>query len=252
MQLPKHVAIIMDGNGRWAKARGHNRFFGHIRGAKRAKQIIEECARLNVQNLTLFTFSTENWKRPAEEVNFLMLLLRKRLKSETKNLIKNNIRFHCIGDLSQLPTSVLDQVNNTIEQTKNNTGMNLTFALNYGGRQEIISAVKSLAEDVDAGRIEPKDIDEALISNKLPSSFLQDPDLIIRTSGESRLSNFFLWQAAYAEFYVTPIYWPDFDAEALQDAFSKFALIERRFGMTSEQVLKNLFDGNNSPPIDLV
>lgn len=242
MKLPNHVAIIMDGNGRWAKSRGHGRYFGHIRGAGRAKQIIEECARLKIGNLTLFTFSTENWKRPQDEVSFLMLLLKKRLKRETALLIQNNIRFRCIGDLSRLPESVRRQVDETIELTKNNTGMNLTFALNYGGRQEILESVKEIAEKVKSGELSPGQIDESFFSQQLPSHFLPDPDLIIRTSGESRLSNFFLWQAAYAEFFVTPVLWPDFTTDQLHQALQQFARVERRFGMTSEQLQSKRLD----------
>ncbi len=237
MKLPKHVAIIMDGNGRWAKARGHSRFFGHIRGASKAKKIIEEGARLGLDSLTLFTFSTENWKRPQDEIRFLMLLLKKRLKRETRNLIKNNIRFDCIGDISRLPVSVLEQVQETRMLTKDNTGMKLTFALNYGGRQEIVNAVKNLAEKVKNAKLSPDDITEESLSDALQSSYLQDPDLIIRTSGESRLSNFFLWQAAYSEFYVTPVYWPDFTTENLHQALKSFQKTERRFGKTSEQLV---------------
>lgn len=237
LQQPKHVAIIMDGNGRWAKARGHNRFFGHIRGASRAKQIIEECARLKLDSLTLFTFSTENWKRPQEEVSFLMLLLKKRLRRETKNLIQNNIRFNCIGDTTKLPKGVQDQVEETKRLTKDNTGMKLTFALNYGGRHEILDAVKDLAKNVENGALSADAIDETMLSQRLQSSYLPDPDLIIRTSGESRLSNFFLWQAAYSEFYVTPVYWPDFTAEHLHIAIDDFCGTERRFGKTSEQLV---------------
>lgn len=237
MKLPKHVAIIMDGNGRWAKARGHNRFFGHIRGASRAKMIIEESARLGLDSLTLFTFSTENWKRPQDEVSFLMLLLKKRLKRETRNLIQNNIRFDCIGDISRLPTSVLEQVKETKRLTRDNTGMKLTFALNYGGRQEILDAVQALAQKVKDSEITPEDITEDSLSRALQSSYLPDPDLIIRTSGESRLSNFFLWQAAYSEFYVTPVFWPDFTTDNLHKALEDFQKTERRFGKTSEQLM---------------
>lgn len=236
MKLPKHVAIIMDGNGRWAKARGHNRFFGHIRGASRAKRIIEESARLGLDSLTLFTFSTENWKRPQDEVSFLMLLLKKRLKRETRNLIRNNIRFDCIGDISQLPVGVLEQVNETRRLTKDNTGMKLTFALNYGGRHELVDAVKKLAEKVKSSELNPSDISEESISKALQSSYLADPDLIIRTSGESRLSNFFLWQAAYSEFYVTPVFWPDFTIDDLHHALESYHKTERRFGKISEQL----------------
>lgn len=236
MVLPRHLAIIMDGNGRWAKARGHNRFFGHIRGAKRAKQIIEESARLNLESLTLFTFSTENWMRPQEEVSFLMLLLKRRLKRETPTLIKNNIQFRCLGDMSELPVSVQKQVEETTDMTKGNTGLKLNFALNYGGRQEILQGVRKIARLAQDGDIEPSQISEEKLSQSLQSCFLPDPDLIIRTSGESRLSNFFLWQAAYSEFHVVDIHWPDFKIPHLHKALHTFASKERRFGKTSDQV----------------
>jgi undecaprenyl diphosphate synthase len=236
LKLPKHLAIIMDGNGRWANARGHNRLFGHVRGAKRAKFVIEECARLGVENLTLFTFSTENWRRPSQEVNFLMALLKKQLKKEVRNLIDNNIRFRCIGDLSRLPSAVRQQVEETISETAHCSGMSLNFALNYGGQQEILNATKSLMQKALDGRIQPEQVSEQTISDELESSFSPFPDLIVRTSGESRLSNFFLWQAAYSEFYVTDVHWPEFQRDELMKALNWFAKTERRFGMTSRQV----------------
>ena len=223
MKLPQHLAIIMDGNGRWANSRGHNRLFGHVRGAKRAKLIIEECARIGIENLTLFTFSTENWRRPSQEVDFLMALLRKQLKREVQNLVDNKIRFRCIGDVSRLPSRVRAQVHETIAATRECTGMNLNFAINYGGQQEILQAAKSLAQKVLSGEIGPNDITEASFTAELQSSFCPSPDLIVRTSGESRLSNFFLWQAAYSELYVTPVHWPDFGASELLKALEWYA-----------------------------
>lgn len=235
-KTPRHLAVIMDGNGRWAKARGHNRFFGHIRGAKVAKAIIEECARLKVPYLTLFTFSHENWARPSEEINFLMYLLRRRLSRERAGLIENNIRFNCIGDLSRLPNATQAEVRRTVDETAHCTGMTLTFALSYGGQQELVLAAKTLAQKVAQGEMSAADVNESTLRAALPSAHLPDPDLIVRTSGESRLSNFFLWQAAYSEIYITPKMWPEFDIKSLHEALLKFSSQERRFGHTSEQL----------------
>lgn len=236
MKIPQHLAIIMDGNGRWAQARGHNRFYGHVRGARVAKSIIEECTRLKVPYLTLFAFSTENWLRPSTEVNFLMYLLRRHLKRERENLIKQNIRFTCIGDSSALPPEIRQEVRLTEEATAQNTGMCLVFALSYGGRQELVQAAQQLALDVVAQKIHPSEIDEAALRLRLPSQFLPDPDLILRTSGENRLSNFFLWQAAYSEFIFESAPWPDFNIEKLHEVLTKFSQRERRYGKTHEQV----------------
>ncbi len=236
MKLPEHLAIIMDGNGRWAQTRGHHRVFGHVRGAQVAKRIVEECARKKLKNLTLFTFSTENWRRPGAEVSFLMKLLARRLRREAPSLALNNIRFHCIGDFSRLPETVQECVRETLRQTAHCTGMNLTFALSYGGRQELVQAARRLAEQVASGAISVSEIDEGSLGKSLESSFLPDPDLIIRTSGEHRLSNFFLWQAAYSEFHVCDKAWPDFDLVDLEYALRTFAQRERRYGRTSDQV----------------
>ncbi len=198
LNLPRHLAIIMDGNGRWAKARRHSRVYGHIRGAKVAKTIIEECARLNLPYLTLFAFSTENWFRPSDEVSLLMLLLRRQLLREKRTLMRNNIRFKTIGEIQRLPPFVREVVVETIADTAENTGMVLTFALSYGGRQELTNTFKEVARQARLGTLSEQDIDEATVARLLPSSFLPDPDLLIRTSGESRISNFFLWQAAYS------------------------------------------------------
>jgi undecaprenyl diphosphate synthase len=235
-QVPRHLAIIMDGNGRWAELRNHDRTFGHLKGARVAKTTIETCVNLGVEYLTLYAFSTENWLRPKAEVSFLMMLLARHLRKERRTLMKNNIRFSVIGDLSRLPEGVISEVKRTIEETRNNTGMNLVFALSYGGRQEITEAVRSLAREVAEGRITPEQIDESVVAKHLQSSFLPDPDLIIRTSGEFRLSNFLLWQAAYSELYITQTLWPAFTTDELKIAFAKFASRERRFGRTTAQM----------------
>jgi undecaprenyl diphosphate synthase len=236
LSSPRHLAIIMDGNGRWAKQRGHNRVFGHLRGARVAKNVIEECARLKLSHLTLFAFSTENWFRPLNEVSFLMNLLNRQLLREQKTLMSNNIRFQCIGELGRLPPAVRDVVIETIELTAGNTGMVLTFALSYGGRQEITEMARELVRQVKLGQLEESEIDEALIAGLLPSSFLPDPDLIIRTSGESRISNFFLWQAAYSEIEFEMKTWPEFGIKDLHRILDTYAQRERRFGRTTDQV----------------
>lgn len=234
--VPTHLAIIMDGNGRWAELRGRDRTFGHLKGARVAKNIIEFCAQRGLKQLTLYAFSTENWLRPKAEVSFLMTLLARHLRKERRTLIKNNIRFSVIGDIERLPGPVLAEIEKTIEDTRQNTGMSLTFALSYGGRQEITEAVRAICRDVQAGHLKPEDISEATIASRLQTSGMPEPDLIIRTSGEYRLSNFFLWQAAYSELYITQTLWPEFTAEELERAFHQFATRERRFGRTTAQV----------------
>lgn len=236
MRPLRHIAIIMDGNGRWAQAKGHNRFFGHIKGAQTAKKMIEECARLKIPCLTLFTFSNENWGRPKEEVFFLMKLLTKRLLKEKASLLKNNIRFYCVGDISRLPAFAREIVESTIRDTAHCTGMKLVFALSYGGKQELTRAVEKIALRVQIGELSPADITEETIQNHLETSHLPDPDLIIRTSGEHRISNFYLWQAAYSELHFVEKLWPDFNIEDLHSAISVFNKTERRFGRTSEQL----------------
>lgn len=226
----------MDGNGRWAKKRHRPRVFGHVRGATVARKIIEESAKIGIENLTLFAFSTENWLRPSTEVSFLMNLLSRHLSRETTKLIRNNIQFHCIGDIHRLPNTVRDQVLLTIEKTQHCTGMKLTFALSYGGRQELTQAIRLLAYKVKNGDIHPQDITQELIAAHLESSFLPDPDLIIRTSGESRISNFFLWQAAYSELIFTDKPWPEFNEQDLLSILADFAKKERRFGRISDQI----------------
>lgn len=239
LKLPRHLAIIMDGNGRWAKSRRHNRVYGHIRGAKVAKNVIEECARLKLPYLTLFAFSTENWFRPNGEVRFLMNLLERQLRREQQTLMRNNIRFQCIGDISRLPTQVGKVVADTLEMTASNTGMILTFALSYGGRQEITQMARELVRQAKLGTLDENEVDEALVASFLPSSFLPDPDLIVRTSGESRISNFFLWQAAYSEIAFEQKAWPDFSIADLHRILETFNGRERRFGRTSEQNATN-------------
>lgn len=236
MKVPRHLAIIMDGNGRWAKTRRHNRIFGHIRGAKIAKSVIEECARLKMPYLTLFAFSTENWFRPVEEVSFLMHLLKRQLLREKSMLMEQNIRFQVIGEVARLPLAVREVVVSTVEETSANTGMTLTFALSYGGRQEITHMAREIARQVKMGHLEESEVDEALVASLLPSSFLPDPDLIIRTSGESRISNFFLWQSAYSEIEFEAKAWPDFSNEDLHRILSSYSARERRFGRTGDQI----------------
>lgn len=233
MTLPKHVAIIMDGNGRWAQLKRHPRTLGHIKGTRVAKKIITACSRRGIQNLTLYAFSTENWLRPEAEVSLLMTILRRYLKKETANLVKENIRFSVIGDLSRVPKDVAQAIENSIEATSRCNGLNLVFALSYGSRQEITAAVKSIAHRISEGEITPDDVDEQLINSSLSTYPTPDPDLIIRTSGEQRLSNFLLWQAAYAEFYFTEVLWPNFTESHLDEALQVFSLRQRRFGKVS-------------------
>ena len=227
---PKHVAIIMDGNGRWAEARCRTRTHGHLRGARVAKNIISAAVNTNIQYLTLFAFSNENWFRPDAEVHFLMRLLARQIAREQATLMKNNVRFRVIGDLKRLPQNVQAVVNSTILMTENNTGLTLVFALSYGGRQEVVKAAQLIAEKIHSRALSPDQIDERLFSNHLESSFMPDPDLIIRTSGEQRLSNFFLWQAAYSEIYTIDKFWPDFTAADFSEALSVFSSRRRRFG----------------------
>jgi undecaprenyl diphosphate synthase len=235
-----HLAIIMDGNGRWAQSHGRNRLFGHIKGTKVAKKIIEECVRLNVPYLTLYAFSTENWLRPKDEVSFLMSLLSRYLEKERQNLVKNNINFSVIGDIARLPDHTRHEIEKTIMVTKDNTGLKLVFALSYGGRQEILDASKRLAMDVAKGVVNPDDINEDSFRKYLSTHPMPDPDLIIRTSGESRLSNFLTWQSVYSELYITDVLWPDFTIEALHKALNHFQKRERRFGRVSAQLMEKL------------
>ena len=235
-KIPKHIAVIMDGNGRWARKRGLKREFGHREGKKAVKKIVEACAELKIPNLTLFAFSTENWKRPKLEIDFLMKLLFLSLKDELNNLNKNNIKFNTIGFIEKLPKSIYDFLIKVKNDTKHNTRMNLTLALNYGGRNEIVDVVKTISDKVKNNIISLKKIDESLINSHLYTSNLPEVDLLIRTSGEKRVSNFLLWQIAYSELYFTKILWPDFNKKDLLKAILSFQKRERRFGKTSEQI----------------
>jgi len=235
-QLPKHIAIIMDGNGRWAKKQGFMRALGHESGTKSVKVVVESCAKLGIENLTLYAFSTENWNRPKLEVQALMKILINSLKNEVKTLQQNNIRLNSIGNLDKLPKSAQRQLLEVINKTKDNTRMTLTLALSYGSRDEIISAVRDISSKVKNNIISVDAIDESIINQHLYTQNLPDVDLLIRTSGEHRISNFLLWQIAYAELYFTDILWPDFTEQDLYEAIISYQKRERRFGKTSEQI----------------
>ncbi|HEX9980473.1 MAG TPA: isoprenyl transferase [Flavobacterium sp.] len=234
--LPKHVAIIMDGNGRWAKQKGMLRVFGHENGAKSVRETVEACARLGIENLTLYAFSTENWNRPKTEVDTLMKLLISSLKKEIGSLMENNIRLCTIGNLEKLPLSAQKQLQQVVDKTANNNRLTVTLALSYGSREEIVSAVKAITSKVKNNIISIHDIDELIINQHLYTRNLPDVDLLIRTSGEHRISNFLLWQIAYAELYFTDVLWPDFREEDLYKALADYQKRERRFGKTSEQL----------------
>jgi undecaprenyl diphosphate synthase len=234
--LPKHLAIIMDGNGRWAKQKGLLRAFGHENGTKSVRVTVETCAKLGVENLTLYAFSTENWNRPKLEVDTLMKLLISSLKKEFETLQQNNIRLNCIGNIDLLPNSAKKELLTVIEKTKNNTRMTLTLALSYGSREELLNAVKIISDKVKNNIISIDTIDESIINQHLYTHNLPDVDLVIRTSGEHRISNFLLWQIAYAEFYFTDVLWPDFKEDDLYEAIISYQKRERRFGKTSEQI----------------
>lgn len=234
--LPQHLAIIMDGNGRWAKSKGFLRAIGHETGALTVRNITEACAKLGIPHLTLYAFSTENWNRPKIEVELLMQLLLKMLKKELETLTKNNIRLNAIGNLDMLPASAKKLLLEVIEQTKNNDKMTLTLALSYGSREELVRAVKEIGLKVKNSIISTADIDESIINQHLYTHNLPDVDLVIRTSGEHRISNFLLWQIAYAEFYFTDVLWPDFTEHDLYEAIVSYQKRERRFGKTSEQI----------------
>lgn len=234
--VPNHIAIIMDGNGRWAKKQGMMRVFGHENGTKSVKSTIETAAKLGVKYLTLYAFSTENWNRPKLEVDTLMSLLFKSLKKELKTLNENNIKLNVIGDIEQLPKDVKTELLRVIELTQNNTHMTVTLALSYGSRNEIVEMVKKISSSVKKNIILEADIDESIINKHLYTSNMPDVDLLIRTSGEHRISNFLLWQIAYAELYFTDILWPDFTEDHFCDAILSYQNRERRFGKTSEQI----------------
>ena len=234
--LPKHLAIIMDGNGRWAKQKGYLRALGHESGTKSVREVVETCAKLGIENLTLYAFSTENWNRPKLEVKLLMNILINSLQDELKTLNDNNIRLNSIGNLSLLPKSAQKKLQEVIETTKNNSRMVLTLALSYGSREELINVVKNISNKVKNNIISIDSIDESIINQHLYTQDLPDVDLLIRTSGEHRISNFLLWQIAYAELYFTEILWPDFKEDDLYEAIISYQKRERRFGKTSEQI----------------
>jgi len=235
--LPIHLAIIMDGNGRWAKQKGLIRALGHESGTKSVKVTVETCAKLGIQNLTLYAFSTENWNRPKLEVETLMKLLISSLKKEINTLQSNNIKLNAIGNLTNLPTKVQKELQEVIDKTSENTRMTLTLALSYGAREEIVQAVKKISDKVKNNIISEQAIDESIINQHLYTQNLPDVDLVIRTSGEHRISNFLLWQIAYAEFYFTDVLWPDFTENNLYEAIISYQKRERRFGKTSEQII---------------
>jgi undecaprenyl diphosphate synthase len=226
----QHVAVIMDGNGRWAQLRGKPRTYGHVKGARIAKKIITHAADLKLKNLTLYAFSSENWFRPEGEVSFLMTLLGRYLKKESMNLHKKNIRFDVIGEVNKLPENIQKAIKQTKELTKNNTGLSLAFAISYGSRQEIVLAAQALAKKVQSGELTVDQITETSLSNNLMTAGTPDPDLIIRTSGESRLSNFLMWQASYSELYFSPVLWPDYTVKDFNEAIQFYLGRERRFG----------------------
>jgi undecaprenyl diphosphate synthase len=236
LNVPKHLAIIMDGNGRWAKERGKLRVFGHEHGVKTVRIVVEECVQLKVDYLTLYTFSTENWNRPKIEVQTLMRLLVSSLKKELKTFNKNNIRLNTIGNIDALPSKAYRELVEVMDQTKQNTGMTLTLALSYGAREELQSMVKEISTKVKNNIISIENIDQEIINSHLYTHDLPDVDLLIRTSGEHRISNFLLWQIAYAELYFIDVYWPDFREHHLVEAIKNYQNRERRFGKTSEQL----------------
>lgn len=235
-KLPNHLAVIMDGNGRWAEQRMLRRIVGHQRGVETVRMVVEQCSMLGIRYLTLFAFSSENWSRPKTEVRALMSLLQKYISKETTRMMKNNIRFNVIGNRRDLPPEVNKILDDTLHQTARNTGMVLTLALSYGGRQELVRAAISLAEEVRTGGLAPEQINEELFARHLDTAGLPDPDLLMRTSGEMRISNFLLWQLAYTELYFTDINWPDLTIDELRQALADYQARERRFGKTSAQL----------------
>ncbi|MEO6884400.1 MAG: isoprenyl transferase [Bacteroidia bacterium] len=235
-KLPKHIAIIMDGNGRWAKQKGKARIFGHQNAIKAVKETVETAAELGIEYLTLYAFSTENWNRPEYEINALMQLLVSTISKETKTLNENNIRLLAIGDLNSLPKKCLEELNLAMQKTEHNKRMNLVLALSYSSRWEIVNAVKKIAQHIESKTIKAEDINEKMLSSYLNTAQFPDPELMIRTSGEYRISNFLLWQLAYAEFYFTEKLWPDFRKADLYEAIINYQTRERRFGKTSEQL----------------
>jgi undecaprenyl diphosphate synthase len=235
-RLPSHIAIIMDGNGRWAQEKGQDRLYGHFHGVESVRNIVEGCAELGIGYLTLYAFSTENWDRPAYEVTGLMELLVDTIRKEVETLNKNNIKLHVIGDMNMLPEYARQELNEALELTSKSTGLNLIMALSYSSRWELVNAVKNIAIDVKAGKVNPELINHDTLQQYLVTSAFPDPELMIRTSGEYRISNFLLYQLAYAELYFTNVRWPDFRKENLYEAILDFQARERRFGKTSQQI----------------
>ena len=236
--IPKHLAIIMDGNGRWAEKKGKNRIHGHSHGVRAVQEVVEEAVQLKIEYLTLYAFSTENWSRPEEEIGILMKLLVNTLRSEFEKLLENRIKLNVIGNIGQLPEIVRNELEYVVDQTQNNTEMTLTLALSYGGREELANVLKQLAYKVKDNIISPEKIDQSIINEHLYTQNLPDVDLLIRTSGEKRISNFLLWQIAYAELYFSKVLWPDFNKKDLHKAIINYQKRERRFGKTSEQLLE--------------
>jgi undecaprenyl diphosphate synthase len=239
-RLPRHIAIIMDGNGRWAREQGQDRLFGHYQGVESVRNIVEGCAELGIGYLTLYAFSTENWDRPEYEVIGLMELLVNTIRKEVESLHKNNIKLHVIGDMSMLPEYARKELSEALDITANNTGLNLIMALSYSGRWELLNAVKNIAYEVKSGRLNVEEIDQNTLQQYLCTSNFPDPELMIRTSGEYRISNFLLYQLAYAELYFTQVRWPDFRKENLYEAIIDYQGRERRFGKTSDQLPKEV------------
>ena len=237
-RLPRHIAVIMDGNGRWAKERGKPRIFGHQSAIQSVRDVTEACAELGVEYLTLYAFSTENWNRPIDEVNGLMKLLAQAIRSEVATLRKNNIRLNFIGAIEQLPKDTLRMVQGALDDTKECTGLVLNIALSYSGRWDLTEAARKIAMEAQAGRLDPQSITQETVSSFLATAGQPDPELLIRTSGELRISNFLMWQLAYSELYFTNKYWPDFRKDDLYEAVLDYQHRERRFGKTSEQILK--------------
>ena len=233
---PNHVAIIMDGNGRWAKLKGKSRLYGHKNGIKSVQKIVEYATKIKIKNLTLYAFSTENWNRPKKEIETLMSILINTLRKEINKMIENNVQFKCIGDISRLPQNVVKEVEETVKKTSENNGLVLTLALNYGFKKELICAIKNLAVKVKKNLISIDEIDEKIVNNHLHSGELPSVDLLIRTSGEQRISNFLLWQISYAELFFSDVFWPDFDERHFEKAITNYTNRERRFGKTSDQI----------------
>ncbi len=235
-RMPEHVAIIMDGNGRWARKQGHMRIFGHRHGIKAVHEVTEAAAELGIKYLTLYTFSTENWNRPKSEINALMELLVSTIKAETPTLMKNGIRLQAIGNIDELPAKCNKQLLETVEATKENSTVTLILALSYSGRWDIIEAVKKISREVKENKLQPEDINEHVLNSALNTANYPNPELLIRTSGEQRISNFLLWEIAYSEIHFTPVLWPDFSREDFYSAIFDYQNRERRFGKTTEQI----------------